>query len=115
MFVKSIAAERIHVGAMLQHTTPTGFDGETLVVGVPDAFHYRLLENQGAFLLERLTADLKSVVKRINFEIHEIPDRPAAGVETIVKEDPFEYMQARRKDNPVIRAIFDHFGGELVW
>jgi hypothetical protein len=29
--------------------------------------------------------------------------------------DPFERIKRLRQDNEIIRALFDQFGGELVW
>jgi hypothetical protein len=29
--------------------------------------------------------------------------------------DPFEHLKSLRQENPIIRAIFDEFGGEPVW
>ena len=35
--------------------------------------------------------------------------------ETVPDIDPQEYMQQKRQESPVIQAIFEQFGGELVW
>jgi hypothetical protein len=35
--------------------------------------------------------------------------------ETAPQIDPLEYFNRKREENPVVRAIFEQFGGELVW
>ena len=30
-------------------------------------------------------------------------------------DDPFETLKQMRQDHPVVRALFDQFGAEIVW
>ena len=113
-FVKTITHERIHVGALLQHTTPLHLEADAVTIGVPDAFHQRLLGNQQAFLVKHLQAFDLEEISRLTFTVREnletsTPEHAASDV------DPHEYMQRKRQENPVIQAIFEQFGGELVW
>lgn len=113
-FVKAVKKERIHVGALLQHTTPLEVNAEALVVGVPDEFHRRLLSNQNTFLLKHLQAQNLGTVTRLLFLVRE--DLDANTPDEVVPDiDPQEYMQRKRQESPVIQAIFEQFGGELVW
>ncbi len=113
-YVQTVMAERIHVGALLKHGNPVEIQNDTLTVTVPDDFHQRLLDSQSDFLLKHLAKFTQAPVTRLRFTVcqdQSLPD-PA---ETSREIDPVEYMKNKRQDNPVIRAIFDEFGGELVW
>ena len=113
-FVQAAKSERIHVGALLQHMTPLEVNDEAVLIGVPDEFHRRLLSNQQDFLLKHLqTLDLEEV-NRLTFIVREDLD-PATPEEAVPDIDPQEYMQQKRQENPVIQAIFEQFGGEMVW
>ena len=116
-FVTAVKADRIHVSALLQHTTPLRLEGETLAIAVPDAFHRRMLGNQREYLLEQLEprctlaipTDLRFVVQAPE------GDEIEPTVETTKEIDPYEYFEKKRQENPIIKAIFDDFGGEMVW
>ncbi|MDX1429267.1 MAG: DNA polymerase III subunit gamma/tau, partial [Rhodothermales bacterium] len=112
-FVKAVKADRIHVGSLLQHTAPSTLASTQLVIDVPDDFHKRLLENQQQFLLQHARAIISETLSSLRFTIRNTV-RPPEG-ETGEDFDPYEYMKEKRQSNPVIRAIFDEFGGELVW
>ncbi len=111
-FVAAVKELRIHVGAILQHGAPLDLANGTLRVAVPDEFHKRLLTNQKEFLLRHLNEILHEPVKKLRFSVE--PDLSGDGP-VQPDFDPVEYMNQKRKENPVIKAIFDEFGGELVW
>jgi DNA polymerase-3 subunit gamma/tau len=112
-FVKAVKSARIHVGSLLQHTAPRRMSGGLIEIDVPDDFHKRLLENQQDFLLKHARKTIHESLRSLRFTVRADVAPPAG--ETAENFDPYEYMQQKRKDNPVIRAIFDEFGGELVW
>ena len=112
-FVRSVKSDRIHVGSLLQHGSPSNLEGTTLQVAVPDDFHRRLLSNQADFLLGHLDSLLPGQVKRFSFAIRH--GLAVDSGETEDSFDPLEYMQRKRAESPIVRAIFDEFGGELVW
>jgi DNA polymerase-3 subunit gamma/tau len=113
-FVHRIKAERIHVSALLQHAAPIEDRGDTIVLAVPDAFHQRMLENQHDFLIAHFREETGRPLTRFAFAIGEGAENPATA-ETPSEIDPYEYMQRKRQESPVIRALFDQFGGEMVW
>lgn len=112
-FVRSVKTDRIHVGSLLQHGAPSRIVESTLHVAVPDDFHKRLLTNQEAFLLDHIQSHLPDELTAMVFDIREeiVTDEG----ETEETFDPLEYMNKKRAESPVVRAIFDEFGGELVW
>ena len=114
-YVQRIKGERIHVSALLQHTTALDVRDETLVLSVPDDFHKRMLGSQSEYLLATLKEFVSLDVHRISFIIDLTKAEENAAQETVKEIDPYEYMQKKRKENPVIKAIFDEFGGEMVW
>ena len=114
-YVLRIKGERIHVSALLQHTTPVDVRDDTLVLSVPDDFHKRMLGSQSEYLLTILKEFVSLDVHRISFIIDLKKAAENAAKETVKEIDPYEYMQKKRKENPIIKAIFDDFGGEMVW
>ncbi len=112
-FVMAVKSDRIHVGSLLQHAAPRAMSDGHIEIDVPDDFHKRLLENQQDFLLKHARGIIADSVRSLRFSV-QASVKPPSG-ETAEDFDPYEYMQQKRKDNPVIRAIFDEFGGELVW
>ncbi|MDX1741780.1 MAG: hypothetical protein R3178_10815, partial [Rhodothermales bacterium] len=112
-FVKAVKSARIHVGSLLQHTAPRRMADDLIEIDVPDDFHKRLLENQQDFLLKHARVVIHDNIRSLRFSVRADVAPPSG--ETAEDFDPYEYMQQKRKENPVIRAIFDEFGGELVW
>ncbi len=114
-YVKHVSQERIHVGALLQHTHPAGIERDGLYIAVPDAFHQRLLRSERDYLQKHLASLLeKPDFPDLHFTI-QAGEKEEPEPETQAEIDPFERMKRLRQDNPVIRALFDQFGGELVW
>jgi len=113
-YVGRIRAERIHVSALLQHATPQDDQGHTIVLSVPDDFHRRMLDSQQEYLLSRFREETGRTIARFEFLVgggeagSHVPETPR-------EIDPYEYMKQKRQESPVIRAIFDQFGGEVVW
>lgn len=113
-YVQAVKTDRIHVGSLLQHTAPLHVASQTLTIGVPDAFHRRLLSSQHAFLLKHLVDMMSEPITTLTFTIQENLDDSTP--KTVKQDlDPHAYMQKKRQENPVIQAIFEQFGGELVW
>jgi hypothetical protein len=111
-FVRRIKEERIHVGSLLQHCAPGGLHSDTLSVDVPDDFHRRLLSNQAGFLTRYVQSVLEPSIRGIEFTVKTGVASEAPAAEDL---DPHEYMKIKRKENEVVRAIFEEFGGEMVW
>jgi DNA polymerase-3 subunit gamma/tau len=113
-YVQSVKTDRIHVGSLLQHTIPLSVESNTVTVGVPDEFHRRLLSSQQPCRLKHLVEMTPDSITNLTLTIHE--DLDDSTPETVKQDvDPHAYMQRKREENPVIQAIFEQFGGELVW
>ncbi|MGI9175168.1 MAG: DNA polymerase III subunit gamma/tau [Rhodothermales bacterium] len=112
--VEAIKRERIHVGALLQHTKPNAVQGDVLLLAVPDDFHRRFLQIEQEYLTKHLEKALGESLSSIRFVIRET--LPSPDDETTADVfDAKAYMEKKRQENPVVRAIFEQFGGELVW
>lgn len=109
-----VKEDKIHVGSLLQHSRPEHFHDGTAAIAVPDAFHHRLLTHQSEYVIEQIQPLIAEPLTSIRFVIRDDLETPGKE-ETASNFDPYEYMQRKRQENPVIRAIFDQFGGELVW
>ena len=113
-YVSTIKSIRIHVGSLLQHAAPVDVRQKSVIVAVPDDFHRRLLDNQHDFLLKHLNSASETKYRKIEFVVREIA--PVEGTETKSNDfDPYEYMKRKRQESPIVKAIFEDFGGELVW
>ena len=112
--VEAVKRERIHVGALLQHTKPDAVQGDVLLLAVPDDFHRRFLQIEQEYLTQHLEKALGEPLSSIRFVIQETLPSPDDEVAADVF-DAKAYMEKKRQENPVVRAIFEQFGGELVW
>ena len=83
-----------------------------LLPNMPDEFHQRLLGRESDYLGDRLRTVLSLE--------HDVSMRFFVSDEVAVESDeaevdPMERVKKLRQDNPIIKALFDEFGGELVW
>ncbi|MEM6335805.1 MAG: hypothetical protein AAF752_04515, partial [Bacteroidota bacterium] len=107
--------DKVHVGALLQHTQPARIGrGGIVEVNVPDAFHQRLLRIEVDHIAGVLQHALQHE-KTLAIEFVVDTAQSADVQESEVEADPFEHMKRLRQENELIRALFDQFGGELVW
>ena len=113
-YVSTIKSLRIHVGSLLQHGAPVEIKGSAVLVAIPDDFHRRLLDNQHDFLLKHLNAASEIQYKKIEFVVRQITgsDEDDSSRDEF---DPYEYMKRKRQESPIVKSIFEDFGGELVW
>ena len=73
----------------------------------------KVMEMQQKMAEAQQALDLEEV-SRLTFIVREDLE-PAAPEEAVPDVDPQEYMQQKRQESPVIQAIFEQFGGEMVW
>lgn len=112
--VERVKHDKIQVWSLLHHARPEGYRDEQAVIAVPNDFHRRVLTSQEAYVLGHMRAVSDVPLQSLQFVVRDHIDA-GAEQETASDFDPYEYMQRKRQENPVIRAIFDQFGGELVW
>lgn len=115
--LEHVKEDKIQIWSLLHRAQPEGYDKGVIHIAVPDDFHRRVLTERARYI----TGQLKSLT---NVPIHAIQcavcedmsaPGPDSASETATDFDPYEYMERKRKENPVVREIFDQFGGEPVW
>jgi len=111
-YVTAVMKDRIHVGALLQHASPLSITGKVIEISVPDIFHEKLLGSETAYLADKLATTLSlSPAPEVRVVLSEA-DTPA---ETEPELDIGERIQKLKGQNPIIAALIDNFGGEVVW
>ena len=111
-YIKAVMRDRIHVGALLQHASPLAVVGKTVEIAVPDDFHERLLGSEATYLADKLATTLSlDPAPSVRVVISETE----AHAESEPEIDAAERIQRLKAENPVIAALIDKFGGEVVW
>ena len=108
--IDTVKAERPSVAGVLAHVEPVGVEHGTVQVAVPSAFVQRLLKSEEATFVDALAGAMGEEPPPLTFVV-----RAGAAEETAAPPDRFERIKQLRHENPVIRAIFEQFGGEIVW
>ncbi|WP_412070088.1 DNA polymerase III subunit gamma/tau [Rubrivirga sp. IMCC43871] len=109
-----VAAVREHVGVRVASIVRTGAPFRVrrgaIEVGMEDAFGVTVATEND----EALAAVLSTVLGTPAPPLRWI-ESPRDTVETARPDDPFETLKQMRKDHPVVRALFETFGAEIVW
>lgn len=112
--LERVKNDKIQVWSLLHHARPDGYRDEQAVIAVPNDFHRRVLSSQQEYVLKHLRDVSDAPLQALQFVVRDGMESDEEQ-ESSSEFDPHEYMERKRKENPVIRAIFDQFGGELVW
>ncbi|MEM6644850.1 MAG: DNA polymerase III subunit gamma/tau [Bacteroidota bacterium] len=112
--IDDIRGERIHVGALLQNVHVRRVSSTALHLAVPDVFHRRMLMTQHDYLLGKLSHALHIDLQRLQFTV-EASSSHATDVSDHKRLDPAAYMKRLREQDPTVQALFDLFGGEIVY
>jgi hypothetical protein len=114
-YIHRVMKERIHVGALLQHAHPTEVRAGVVEIGVPDAFHERLLGGEMEYL-RSLLADVLEVQNLPTPRLLVVEELGSEGATAETTEiSALDRMKKLQEENPVIRSLLDRFGGELIW
>ena len=108
--VQTIKADRIHVGTLLEQANPNRVVRGSIEVTVPDKFSCTLLESEA----EKFASALSVLLEEKSPPLRFVVDISANG-EPVRDADPFERFKQLRHENPVIQALFEKFGAEIVW
>jgi DNA polymerase III subunit gamma/tau len=107
------AAERVRIVALLADAVPVRLAGGTLVIRVPSEFIEAGLRGEEAFLVRTCRRVGLEEVARLAFDV-EPPSREEQ-VERTDRDDPVEQVKRLKDEHPVVKALFDQFGGEIVY
>ncbi len=117
--VQSVPQDRVQIGTLLKAARPLGVDGGTLRIAVPNDLSRQILRNEKRMLFERLSGaageqmEQMEQLEQLRFVVR--ADLAAQGDgETAPEANPYELLDRMRTKHPVVRALFDEFGGEPV-
>lgn len=115
--LEHVKEDKIQIWSMLHRAQPEEYDEGIIHIAVPDDFHRRVLTERAGYITEQLKSLAKVPIHTIQCTVREDMNTPGpdGAPETADDFDPYEYMERKRKENPVVREIFDQFGGETVW
>lgn len=112
--VQDVRAERVDVAACLDGAAPASLSAGTLTLAVPDPFSRRSLRECEGFLLKHLQTHLPAEAPAPSALHLTVEERTDDG-DTTAPPDPHAVMQRLREEHPVVKAIFEEFGGEMAW
>jgi DNA polymerase III subunit gamma/tau len=112
-FIAAMKGLQVRLGAMLAVVTPRGVRNGQLTVTIPQAFFEDTLRSEEKLILEQLRQAGATGIDRLQFVIAEQVDTSKG--ETTREDDPYDLAKRMKDDHPVVRALFDKFGGEIVY
>ncbi len=115
--LEHVKKDKIQIWAMLHRAQPEEYDEGIIRIAVPDDFHRRGLTVRADYITGQLKSLTNVPIRAMKYVVREDMNTPGTdgASETADDFDPYEYMERKRKENPVVREIFDQFGGEPVW
>ncbi len=105
--------QRPALRALLALATPAVFSADVLVLAVPDAASARTIEGGASTVLALVEDRMDVRPARLRCDVQ--PGQVAPAAETGRAFDPLQFIEKQRQEHPVVKAIFEQFGGELVW
>ena len=112
-FVQRVKQDSPRIGSMLEQSKPRKFQHDTLYIGVPTELHKNLCGGQASDLIGVLAHFSGASPRRLSFEIlPELQEQP------VHDDRPFDaglHLRQRTRDEPIVRALVEKFGAEVVW
>ena len=108
--VDAMRGQSMRLYSLLTQAEPVRVARGAVEVDVVDAFTRDQLTGEAETLAQAL-APLLDPVPPLRFTVAAQEARPAGAPAA----DPFERLKELRQTHPVIRALFDRFGAEIVW
>jgi hypothetical protein len=104
----------VRLGSLLRHTKLLSIRGETAIVGVPDAFHERMLRSERHRLAQNLGERTDTNIKDVLFEVSAAVAELMTGPNDD-SEDARTLLKKKCEENPAVQSLVERFGGEIVW
>lgn len=112
--VEQMRDYRVDVATMMSHARPTELRRSRLTVAVPDDLHRRLIDDHREQLIQLVNGSVETSVEHLLLTVD--PELEGeSGQETGAELDPYQFFERKRTEDPVVGALFDLFGGELVY
>jgi len=112
--VQAIKRDNIGLGSALQQAVPLNITRDTAIIGVSRAFYKQTLKAKADLLLGELQDMVDRPIERLEFRV----ETDMATDDTHDEEATFDvqaYLKQEAETDPVVRSIFEQFGGEVVW
>ena len=106
--VRDALGVRVH--AIVRAGQPLRVARGAVEVGLENAFGVRVAEDNSEALHRVLVDLLGGEAPPLRYVV-----APDETVETGAPADPFEALKQMRQEHPVVRALFETFGAEIVW
>jgi hypothetical protein len=82
----------------------------TIEIALADAFACTIASREQDAIQQAVAAHLGDEMLPLSFVVADNDSQ-----ETRHEADPFETLKQLRQEHPVVRALFDRFGAEIVW
>ena len=100
----------VRVAAVVKAGRPLRVRRGAVEVGLDDAFACRVADDHADVLADVLAGVLGGEVPPVRYVV-----APPEAAETGAPADPFDALKQMRQEHPVVRALFERFGAEIVW
>ena len=100
----------VRLASVLANGRPERVVRGAVEVALPDAFAVTVAQSEGETIGAALHAVLGAGAPALTYVARASP----VG-ETVAAVDPFERLKQLREEHPVVRALFERFGAEIVW
>lgn len=105
--------DRPRFSAMIRQAVPRNLSRGILSVAVPNELCSSALNTDEDDLIEILQHVCEHAVDRLEITL-DASLTPIDVDETGPTVDPYEYLREKRSEHPVLKVLFDEFGGEIV-
>lgn len=100
----------VRVGAIVKAGRPLGVGRGAVEIGMENEFGVHVAQDNADALRTVLADVLDADAPPLRYVV-----APEETVETGAPADPFDALKQMRQNHPVVRALFDTFGAEIVW
>ena len=100
----------VRVAAVVKAGRPLRVRRGAVEVGLDDAFACRVADDHAEVLADVLADVLGGEAPPVRYVV-----APPDAAETGAPADPFDALKQMRQEHPVVRALFERFGAEIVW
>ncbi|GMQ81063.1 MAG: DNA polymerase III subunit gamma/tau [Rhodothermia bacterium] len=105
---------QIRLGSLLRHTKVITVREGLIEIGVPDAFHERILRGDR----NRLSKLLEEAASTEIGDLHFVVCEDIANDSDTSSRSEFDargFLQKKCEENPAVQSLVERFGGEIVW
>ncbi len=116
--LEHIKKDKINLWSMLQRAQPEGYEEDMIRLAVPDDWHRNALTENGDYIAQRareLTTLANTPIRGIQCTVRENLNVADTDNAPETDQDLTLYIERKRKENPIVREIFERFDAEPAW